>query len=88
MHTGALIAVCFGSASEAVNALLTDVVLTAVLNILIFSIWYGIIDPPRVEEVRSADEPWEETWAPRYADYFFVAFTASIAFSPTDTLPF
>ena len=26
-------------------------------------------------------------WVPRYADYLFVAFTTSFAFSPTDTLP-
>ena len=72
----------------------------AVSNILIFSIWYWIIDPPGVEGIAREDEPWDflfpqrgsslphyESWVPRYADYLFVAFTTSFAFSPTDALP-
>ena len=51
-------------------------------------------------EIPRADEPWDflfpqrasslphyQSWVPRYADYLFVAFTTSFAFSPTDTLP-
>jgi uncharacterized membrane protein YuzA (DUF378 family) len=99
-HTSALIDALFGSASPAVRTLLLDVGLMAVSKILIFSIWYWIIDPPGVEEITRADVPWGflfpqrgsslphyESWAPRYADYLFVAFTTSFAFSPTDTLP-
>ena len=99
-HTNALLGVLFGSVSNAINTLLLDVVLMAASNILIFSIWYWIIDPPGVEERRRDDEPWEflfpqrggslphyESWVPRYADYLFVAFTTSFAFSPTDALP-
>jgi hypothetical protein len=65
-----------------------------------FSIWYWLIDPPGIEEVSRAEEPWDflfpqlssalphyDGWVPRYADYLFVAFTTSFAFSPTDTLP-
>ena len=59
VHTSALVAVLFGGASEAVNALLVDVVLMATANILIFSIWYWIIDPPGVAEVPRPDEPRE-----------------------------
>src|SRR5271169_6810536 len=59
VHTSGLIAVLFGGASEAVNALLVDVVLMAASNILIFSVWYWIIDPPGVGEVPRSDEPWE-----------------------------
>ena len=100
IHTSALIAVLFGSASEAVDALMLDVALMAVSNILIFSIWYWIIDPPGIEESARADAPWDflfpqrgsslphyESWVPRYWDYLFLAFTTSFAFSPTDTLP-
>src|SRR5262249_760312 len=96
--TSALISSLFGTASPAVRTLLLDVGLMAVSNILIFSIWYWIIDPPGVEEITRADEPRDflfpqrasslphyESWAPRYADYLFVAFTNSFAFSPTDT---
>lgn len=96
----ALIAVLAGFSSNSVQSLLIDVFLMAMTNILIFSIWYWIIDPPGVEEAQRVDEPWDflfpqrgasipyyETWVPRYTDYLFVAFTTSFAFSPTDTLP-
>lgn len=96
----ALITVLFGITPQVVRVLLTDVVLMAISNILIFSIWYWIIDPPGVEEVPRQDQPWDflfpqrasamphyETWVPRYSDYLFLAFTTSFAFSPTDTLP-
>ena len=72
----------------------------AITNILIFSIWYWIIDPPGIDETQRVDEPWDflfpqrgadlphyESWAPRYTDYLYLAFTTSFAFSPTDTLP-
>jgi hypothetical protein len=100
VHTSALIAVLSGSASEAIKALMLDVALMVVSNILIFSVWYWIIDPPGVHESACADAPWEflfpqrgsdlphyGLWVPRYADYLFLAFTTSFAFSPTDTLP-
>ena len=100
VHTNALIAVLFGSASEALHTLILDVTLMSVANILIFSIWYWIIDPPGVEEISRADEPWDflfpqrgnslphyASWAPRYSDYLFMAFTTSFAFTPTDTPP-
>ena len=99
-HTSTLIAVLFGASSHTVRELLLDVVLMAVSNILIFSIWYWIIDPPGLEERQCADEPWVflfpqrgsglphyESWVPRYLDYVFVAFTTTFAFSPTDALP-
>jgi hypothetical protein len=79
---------------------LSDVLLMAVVNILVFSIWYWIIDPPGIDESQPSNEPWEflftqrgnlvpqyESWTPRYLDYLHLAFTTSVAFSPTDTLP-
>jgi hypothetical protein len=100
VHTSGLIAVLLGGASEAVKALLVDVALMAASNILIFSVWYWIIDPPGINEVPRADEPWEflfpqragaiphyESWVPRYGDYLFLAFTTSFSFSPTDAPP-
>jgi hypothetical protein len=99
-HTSGLIAALFGSAAAGINALMSDVLLMVVSNILIFSVWYWIIDPPGVDDIPRDDEPWDflfpqrgsslphyEAWVPRYADYLFVAFTTSFAFSPTDTLP-
>lgn len=95
-----LVDILFGVTSQGAVSLLVDVVLMAGANILIFSIWYWIIDPPGVNETRRDDEPWDflfpqrggdlpnyENWQPRYTDYLFLAFTSSFAFSPTDTLP-
>jgi hypothetical protein len=100
MNMVALVAVLFSFSSQAIKTLLVDVVLLAVSNILIFSIWYWIIDPPGVEDTRREDAPWEflfpqrgaslphyETWEPRFTDYLYLAFTTSFAFSPTDALP-
>jgi hypothetical protein len=100
VHTSALTTVLFNGASEAVNALLVDVVLMATANILIFSVWYWIIDPPGVKDIPRADEPWEflfpqragaiphyESWVPRYGDYLYLAFTTSFTFSPSETAP-
>lgn len=96
----ALISVLFGLQAQAVKTLLGDVVLLAVTDILIFSVWYWIIDPPGVEETVRDDAAWDflfpqrgstlphyEAWQPRYVDYLYLAFTTSFAFSPTDTLP-
>ena len=95
-----LVDVLRGVASQEVKTLLGDVVLLAVSNILIFSIWYWIIDPPGVDGSVRDDEPWDflfpqraqlipnyENWIPRYTDYIYLAFTTSFAFSPTDALP-
>jgi hypothetical protein len=89
-----------GGLRQAARSLLVDAALMSVSNILIFSIWYWIIDPPGVE-----DEPHEEakwaflfpqrssllphyaSWSPGYADYLFIGFTTNFAFSPTDALP-
>ena len=86
--------------SKAIASLVLDVVLMAVSNILIFSIWYWIIDPPGIDETQRVDDAWDflfpqrgaalphyESWVPRYTDYLYLAFTTSFAFSPTDTLP-
>jgi uncharacterized membrane protein len=77
-----------------------DVVLLAIANILLFSIWYWIIDPPGVDGKVRDNETWDflfpqrsqpipnyENWVPRYTDYIYLAYTTSFAFSPTDTLP-
>ena len=95
-----LFSVLSGSNSRAAVTLLADVALIAASNILIFSIWYWIIDPPGVIEGEDADQPWAflfpqrssvlpryESWVPGYVDYLFIAFTTSFAFSPTDALP-
>ena len=83
-----------------VSVLLTDVVSMAVSNVLIFSIWYWVIDPPGVEAGASDNRAWDflfpqrasqlphyESWIPGYLDYVYLSFTTALAFSPTDVLP-
>ena len=89
-----------GIVYQKVQPLLMDVVLLAIANILLFSIWYWIIDPPGVDGKVRDNETWDflfpqrsqpipnyENWVPRYTDYIYLAYTTSFAFSPTDTLP-
>ncbi len=100
MNLTALANTLLGITSTAIDVLLVDIVLMVVTNILIFSIWYWVIDPPGVEETQRFAEPWDflfpqrgselpgyQNWLPRYTDYLYLAFTTSFAFSPTDTLP-
>lgn len=98
--TGGLLYVLAGKASGHAGVVLSDVLLMAITNILVFSIWYWIIDPPGIDETQPSNQPWDflfaqranpipqyETWTPSYTDYLHLAFTTSVAFSPTDTLP-
>jgi hypothetical protein len=99
-HMNSIVSVLLGSAIVPGNALIADATLMLLSNVLVFSMWYWIADPPGVQEDRAAGRPWDflfpqrgsslpgyETWAPHYLDYLFLAFTTSFAFSPTDTLP-
>jgi len=98
-QTAGLLEDLFGTAKIDPHTLMRNVVLMIVSNILIFSLWYWIIDPPGVERTR-VEARWEflfpqrggplphyENWQPHYVDYLFLAFMTSFAFSPTDTLP-
>jgi hypothetical protein len=87
-------------ADHSAQIMFSDVLALMVTNVLIFSILYWIIDPPGITEKmeenetydflfpqRASDSPQFTNWRPRYADYLFMAFTTSVAFSPTDTSP-
>lgn len=100
LTTATLVSVLFGFTARGVGILLFDVLLLAAANILVFSVWYWIIDPPGIDERAPTDAPWDflfpqrsdalphyDHWLPRYTDYLFLAFTTTVAFSPTDTLP-
>ncbi len=89
-----------GLSAQNVDEMLLDVVLMAVSNMLIFSVVLGDRPAGRPRGnlggravgfpvPRSAQGPLPnfEAWQPRYADYLFVAFTTSFAFSPTDAPP-
>jgi hypothetical protein len=80
--------------------LLWDAGLLWTNNVLIFSIWYWLLDSggpearadnPKVRAdvafpQQSTDYPGWENWRPAYFDYLFLAFSHSTAFSPTDTV--
>jgi uncharacterized membrane protein len=84
-----------------VTTLLLDGVVIFVNNILIFALWYWYIDSASTRFLdntidrrwdflfpqRQASFPGYEDWQPRFWDYVFLAYTTSVAFSPTDTLP-
>jgi hypothetical protein len=84
-----------------VTTLLVDGLVIFVTNILVFSLWYWYIDSSRTRFLETAtDRRWDflfpqrqatfpgyENWEPRFWDYVFLAYTTSVAFSPTDTLP-
>ena len=81
--------------------LIKDTLLVMIINFLIFSLWYWIIDSPTLRQGTPRDnEAWDflfpqrmskifyyQDWAPRYLDYLFLAFTTSFTFGPADTLP-
>jgi len=68
-------------------------------NLVIFALWYWLIDrggpdvrlngttaPPDLEFPRPSNSP-DPARTPQFFDYVFVAFNTSIAFSPADTAP-
>ncbi len=67
-------------------------------NLVVFALWYWLLDrggpevrlsgisvPPDLQ-FPAANATYPE-WTPDFIDYVFVAFNTSIAFSPTDTTP-
>lgn len=79
--------------------LLRDASLLWMINVATFAVWYWEIDgggpaQRRAESHQSEDFLFPQmnlsteaarAWHPRFADYFFLAFNTSTAFSPTDT---
>lgn len=80
--------------------LVRDTIIVGAINILVFSLWYWIVDSYPLDPMPATHEPNDflfpqygtptpkfEAWAPGYLDYLFLAFTTTTAFGPTDTLP-
>lgn len=71
--------------------LLWDAFLVWTINVVIFAVWYWLLDagtPQRRHFLfpQQANElPGWENWQPGWLDYLFLAFSHSTAFSPTDT---
>ena len=85
MNLASLITVLFGLTPQVVRVLLLDVVLMAISNILIFSIWYWIVDPPGVEEVPREDEAWD--FLDEYAEALDIR-TAELLESMPNPMPY
>lgn len=83
-------------------AILTDAFLIWTVSLLVFSLWYWLIDrggplaraTPDTEtrydllfpQYQSVIPGWEK-WSPKFLDYVFFSFFTSTGFSPADTLP-
>lgn len=80
--------------------LIRDTIIVALINILVFSLWYWIVDAYPLELRPATEQPNDflfpqygnsfpkfAHWQPGYLDYLFLAFTTTTAFGPTDTLP-
>lgn len=80
--------------------LIRDTLIVGIINVLIFSLWYWILDAAPIQPEQISPPPNDflfpqssnplpkfANWQPLDMDYLFVAFTATTAFGPTDTLP-
>lgn len=87
------------TSTTAAFSMLVDATIVWVVNILIFAVWYWLVDSGGVWErcrldylprdlvfpQQANDLPGWTGWMPRFLDYLFLAFNTSTAFSPTDT---
>jgi uncharacterized membrane protein len=85
--------------SGAAFSMLADAVIVWLVNIVIFAVWYWLLDGGGVAERHRPDFlprdlifppqanqfPGLVGWEPGFLDYIFLAFNTSTAFSPTDT---
>jgi hypothetical protein len=80
--------------------LIRDTLVVAAINVLVFSLWYWIIDAYPLEDAPPTHIPHDflfpqysltaekfMNWEAGYFDFLFLAFTTTTAFGPTDTLP-
>ncbi len=87
-------------AADVPGGLIRDTLIVAVINVLVFSLWYWIVDAYPLQNTAPNHTPNDLLfpqyslsaekflkWAPSYLDYLFLAFTTTTAFGPTDTLP-
>jgi hypothetical protein len=98
--TAALVEALVGPVSQVAHFFIVDVVLLAITNVLVFSLWYWIIDPPGILSEEGHDDPWEflfpqrdsdrpqdADWMPGYIEYLYLSFVISLTFSPPDIIP-
>jgi hypothetical protein len=80
---------------------ISDALIIFITNILIFALWYWFIDSANTRFFKATDQlawdflfpqrqstlPGYTDWTPHFFDYLFLAYTTSVAFSPTETAP-
>lgn len=98
-----LVKALLASAPENGRSLLLDSLNIWATNVIVFAVWYWSLDRggPAMQALNRqavpefafqfsptpADAQGEAKTMPGFVDYFFLSFTNSTAFSPTDTLP-
>jgi len=100
VSTCALVEALLGPLAQAADFFIFDVVLLAAGNVLVFSLWYWIIDPPGIRPGERDDSDWEflfpqrnsnrprdANWIPGYIEYLYVSFIVSFTFGPADVIP-
>ncbi|MEM7136530.1 MAG: hypothetical protein AAF500_08125 [Myxococcota bacterium] len=98
VSTAALVEALVGPIFKAADFFILDVVLLSVANVLVFSLWYWIVDPPGIRPGERDDDDWELLfpqrmrpeslgWTPGYIEYLYVSFVVSFTFGPADVMP-
>ncbi|MEM7437621.1 MAG: hypothetical protein AAF436_20885 [Myxococcota bacterium] len=98
VSTAALVEALVGPIFKAADFFILDVVLLSVANVLVFSLWYWIVDPPGIRPGERDDDDWEllfpqrvrpesAGWTPGYIEYLYVSFVVSFTFGPADVMP-
>ena len=96
----ALVVALVGPIATVGDFFVFDLVLLGAANVLVFSIWFWIIDPPGIHPDLPHPGDWEflfpqrnsvraedDDWVPGYIEYLYVSFVVSFTFGPADVVP-
>jgi hypothetical protein len=97
---GALVVALMGPIATVGDFFVFDLVLLGAANVLVFSVWFWIIDPPGIHPELPLRDDWEflfpqrnsvraidKEWIPGYTEYLYVSFVVSFTFGPADVVP-
>ena len=102
MSCGALVVALLGPIATVGDFFVFDLVLLGAANVLVFSVWFWIIDPPGIHPdfptgntktweflfpQRNSVRAEDEDWIPGYIEYLYVSFVVSFTFGPADVVP-
>jgi len=96
----ALVGALIGPIATVGDFFVLDLVLLGAANVLVFSVWFWIIDPPGIQPELPPSDDWEflfpqrnslrakdKEWLPGYIEYLYVSFIVSFTFGPADVVP-